>query len=230
VDPLGRVGPVPGAHRGRHRRRPAGPPLVGARFIALEGIDGSGKSTQAERLAAALAERGVAVTATREPGGTPLGERVRGLLLEGEPGRMSPVAEVHLFAAARAQLVHEVVRPALEEGRWVVSDRFLDSSLAYQGVARGLGLDVVLDANRAAVEGCLPDLTVVIDMDPAATAGRRRAQPDRIEAEGEAFLERVAEGYRQVAARFPERVVLVSGEGSVDDVHARVMATVGDLL
>ncbi len=221
---------MPGAHRRRHRRRAAGPPLVGARFIALEGIDGSGKSTQAERLAAALTERGVAVTATREPGGTPLGERVRALLLEGEPGRMSPVAEVHLFAAARAQLVHEVIRPALEDGRWVVSDRFLDSSLAYQGLARGLGLDVVLDANRSAVEDCLPDLTLVIDMAPSATAGRRRDRPDRIEAEGETFLERVAEGYREVAARFPDRVVLVSGEGGIDDVHARVMATVADLL
>lgn len=207
-----------------------GPPLVGARFIALEGIDGSGKSTQAERLAAALAERGVAATSTREPGGTPLGERVRELLLSGEPGRMSPIAEVHLFAAARAQLVHEVIRPALDAGRWVVSDRFLDSSFAYQGVARGLGLDLVLEANRAAVEGCLPDLSLVIDMPPAAAAARRGARPDRIESEGDGFLARVAEGYREVAARFPERVVLVSGEGSIDDVHARVMATVEELL
>jgi dTMP kinase len=221
---------VPRADRRRHRRRPAGPPLVGARFIALEGIDGSGKSTQAERLAAALTERGVAVATTREPGGTALGESVRDILLAGAPGRMSPIAEVHLFAAARAQLVHEVVKPALQEGRWVVSDRFLDSSLAYQGVARGLGLDVVLDANRSAVEGCLPDLSLIIDMEPAATAGRRRARPDRIEAEGDDFLARVAQGYREVAARFPERVVLVSGEGSVDEVHARVRATVADLL
>ncbi len=169
-------------------------------------------------------------TSTREPGGTPLGERVRELLLGGEPGQMSPVAEVHLFAAARAQLVHEVIRPALDAGRWVVSDRFLDSSLAYQGYARGLGVDLVLEANRAAVEGCLPDLSLVIDVAPADTAGRRRARPDRIEAEGDDFLARVAEGYRQVAARFPERVVLVSGEGAIEDVHARVVATVEDLL
>lgn len=221
---------MPGAHRRGRGRRAAGPPLVGARFIALEGIDGSGKSTQAERLAATLAERGVATTSTREPGGTPLGERVRELLLAGEPGHMSPLAEVHLFAAARAQLVHEVVRPALDAGRWVVSDRFLDSSLAYQGYARGLGVDLVLEANRAAVDGCLPDLSLVIDVEPADTVGRRRARPDRIEAEGDDFLARVAEGYRQVAARFPERVVLVSGAGDIDEVHARVVATVEELL
>ncbi len=218
------------AHRRGRGRRPAGPPLVGARFIALEGIDGSGKSTQAERLAEALAGRGVAVTRTREPGGTPLGERVRDILLAGAPGEMSAIAEVHLFAAARAQLVAQVIRPALDEGRWVVSDRFLDSSLAYQGVARGLGIDLVLEANRAAVEGCLPDLSLVIDMPPEATAGRRRARPDRIEAEGDAFLAEVAEGYHRVAARFPERVVLISGEGDIDDVHTRVMATVEALL
>lgn len=221
---------MPGAHRRGRGRRAAGPPLVGARFIALEGIDGSGKSTQAERLAATLADRGVATTSTREPGGTPLGERVRELLLAGEPGHMSPLAEVHLFAAARAQLVHEVVRPALDAGRWVISDRFLDSSLAYQGYARGLGVDLVLEANRAAVDGCLPDLSLVIDVEPADTAGRRRARPDRIEAEGDDFLARVAEGYRQVAARFPERVVLVSGAGDIDEVHARVVATVEELL
>lgn len=175
-------------------------------------------------------ERRVPVTRTREPGGTPLGERVRDILLAGDPGQMSPLAEVHLFAAARAQLVHQVIRPALDEGRWVVSDRFLDSSLAYQGVARGLGLDLVLDANRAAVEGCLPDLSLVIDMDPSTAAGRRRGGPDRIEAEGDAFLARVAEGYQRVAERFPDRVVLISGEGSVDDVHARVILTVADFL
>jgi dTMP kinase len=230
VDPLGGLGPVPGARRRGRGRRAAGPPLVAARFIALEGIDGSGKSTQAERLAQTLAARGVTATSTREPGGTPLGERVRELLLGGTPGKMSPVAEVHLFAAARAQLVHEVIRPALDAGRWVVSDRFLDSSLAYQGVARGLGLDLVLEANRAAVEGCLPDLSLVIDVEPADTLGRRRARPDRIEAEGEAFLAMVADGYRQVAARFPERVVLVPGQGSIDDVHTRVVATVQELL
>ena len=121
---------------------------------------------------------------------------------------------MHLFAASRAELVRAVIRPALDAGRWVVSDRFLDSSLAYQGVARGLGIDAVLEVNRAAVEGCLPDLSLVIDMPTAVATPRAAApRPDRIEAEGEGFHARVAEGYRELAARFPERVRLVSGEG-----------------
>ena len=193
-------------------------------------MDGSGKSTQALRLEEELVARGVAVTRTREPGGTPVGERVRDLLLAGEPGEMSLVAEAHLFAAARAELVRRVIRPALDAGRWVVSDRFLDSSLAYQGVARGLGIDVVLEVNRAAVDGCLPALALVIDTPLAVTAGRRCAAPDRIEAEGAGFLERVADGYRQLAARFPERVRLVPGDGDIEQVHARVMGAVSPLL
>ena len=193
-------------------------------------MDGSGKSTQAAMLEAALAARGVAVTRTREPGGTELGERVRDILLAGEPGAMSLIAEAHLFAAARAELVQRVVLPSLAQGRWVVTDRFLDSSLAYQGVARGLGIDAVLDVNRAAVDGCLPTLALVIDTPLAVTAGRRCATPDRIEAEGEGFQARVAEGYRELAGRFPDRVRLIPGEGTADEVHARVMDAVGPLL
>lgn len=193
-------------------------------------MDGSGKSTQAAMLEAALAARGIAVTRTREPGGTELGERVRDILLAGEPGAMSLIAEAHLFAAARAELVQRVVLPALADGRWVVTDRFLDSSLAYQGVARGLGIDAVLEVNRAAVDGCLPSLALVIDTPLAVTAGRRCATPDRIEAEGEGFQTRVAEGYRELARRFPDRVRLIPGEGTADEVHARVMDAVGPLL
>lgn len=193
-------------------------------------MDGSGKSTQARRLAEALSARGVDVTMTREPGGTEVGERVRDILLAGEPGALSLVAEAHLFAAARAELVRRVVRPALDAGGWVVTDRFLDSSLAYQGVARGLGIDAVLAVNADAVDGCLPDLSLVIDVPIALATARRCAAPDRIEAEGDGFLERVAEGYRQLAARFPERVRIVPGAGDVDEVHARVMDAVGPLL
>jgi dTMP kinase len=193
-------------------------------------VDGSGKSTQARLLAEALSARGVAVTMTREPGGTEVGERVRDILLAGEPGALSLVAEAHLFAAARAELVRRVVRPALDAGGWVVTDRFLDSSLAYQGVARGLGIDAVMAVNADAVDGCLPDLSLVIDVPIALATARRCAAPDRIEAEGDGFLERVAEGYRQLAARFPERVRIVPGGGEVEEVHARVMDAVGPLL
>lgn len=193
-------------------------------------MDGSGKSTQAKLLAAALAQRGVRVTTTREPGGTILGERLREVVLSGEPGELSLAAEAHLFAAARAELVARVVRPALDAGRWVVTDRFLDSSLAYQGAARGLGIDTVLEINRTAVDGCLPDLSLVIDTPVAAAAWRRCASPDRIEAEGDGFQARVAAGYHELAERFPERVRLVPGEGAVEEVHARVMDAVEALL
>lgn len=193
-------------------------------------MDGSGKSTQARLLADSLADRGLHVVRTREPGGTILGERVREVVLDGEPGGLTLAAEAHLFAAARAELVERVVRPALAAGRWVVTDRFLDSSLAYQGAARGLGIDLVLRINETAVRGCLPDLSLVIDTPIAAAAWRRCASPDRIEAEGDGFQGRVAAGYHELAERFPERVRLVPGEGSIAEVHARVMEAVEPLL
>ena len=169
------------------------------------------------------------MVATREPGGTALGERLRAVLLDSEPGTVAPQAEVLLFAAARAELVAKVIRPALDAGRWVVCDRFVDSSLAYQGVARDMGIDAVWDANRLAVEGCLPDRALVLDL-PVSDAQARSGGDDRIEAEGDGFQQRVAAGYRELAARFPERVTLVSAAGSVQDVHAAVMAAVEPLL
>lgn len=192
-------------------------------------MDGAGKSTQLGLLADALRARGREVVTAREPGGTALGERLRAVLLDRDSVTVQPAAEVLLFAAARAELVAEVIRPALDAGTWVVCDRFVDSSLAYQGVARGLGVDAVWEANRMAVEGCVPDMALVLDLEPAA-AGARTGGDDRIEAEGDGFQRRVAEGYRELATRFPERVVLVSAEGSVDEVHAAVMAKVEPLL
>ena len=199
---------------------------MSGRFISLEGVDGSGKSTQASMLADALRDRGHEVVAVREPGGTPLGEAIRDVVLG--PDAMSPWAEALLFAAARAQLVADVIRPALEGGQWVVADRFLDSSLAYQGTARGLGIELVAQVNAPAIEDCMPDLTIIIDIDPASAADRRagRGSVDRIEDEGEALQEAVAAGYREVARLFPERIALVSGAGSLDEVHTHVLAAV----
>ncbi|HZT53392.1 MAG TPA: dTMP kinase, partial [Gaiellaceae bacterium] len=159
------------------------------------------------------------VVTTREPGGTPLGERIRELLLGGP--KMGAWAEASLFAAARAELAELVIRPALARGAAVVSDRYLDSSLAYQGVARGLGLDAVLALN-AAVADLLPDRTFVLLVDEATAAARRAAEPDRLEREDESFRRAVAEGFRAVAARFPERVVLLDGTPPPEEVAARV--------
>jgi dTMP kinase len=198
------------------------------RFVVLEGIDGSGKSTQARLLAAALRTRGERVVETREPGGTALGEQLRAVVLGSAPGQLADATEVYVFAAARAQLVTEVIRPALMRGEWVVCDRFLESSLAYQGVARGLGIDAVARANELAVARCVPDLVVVVDV-PLEVAAARRGGGDRIEAEDAGFHLRVVAGYRELRDRWPERVRGVPGDGSPAQVHRRVMTEVAEL-
>lgn len=200
--------------------------MTAGRFITFEGGDGSGKSTQAAMLADALEEAGREVVRVREPGGTPLGESIRALVLDTPPGSMGPVAEACLFAASRAELVRLVIVPALEAGRWVVCDRFLDSSVAYQGAGRDLGADAVVAINRASVQGCTPDLTVLVDVPVDLAARRRCAGPDRIEAEGDDFQRKVADGYAALAAAEPGRVRVVDGTGTPDEVHARVMELV----
>jgi dTMP kinase len=178
-------------------------------FVTFEGVDGSGKTTQAALLAEKLRREGRDVVETREPGGTELGEQIRELLLDG--GAISPWAEAALFAAARAELVERVIRRAIEEGADVVSDRYVDSSLAYQGLARGLGLDRVLELNLAAVGGLLPDRTALLVVPSAVAAARRSPAGDRIEREGAEFAGRVEEAYREIARRFPERVLVFDG-------------------
>ncbi len=198
---------------------------MSGRFLALEGIDGCGKSTQAALLAGALRAAGHTVVETREPGGTPLGDAVRAVVLD-TGGDMAPVAEALLFAASRAQHVAQVIRPALAAGAWVVSDRFVDSSLAYQGAARGLGIDAVWAINAPAVDGCMPDLAIVLDVPPAIASAREAGPKDRIEVEGIALQQVVAAGYHELATRFADRISVVPAEGSVDEVHALVMAEV----
>jgi dTMP kinase len=196
-------------------------------FVTFEGLDGSGKTTQARLLADALRGEGLEVLATREPGGTPLGEEVRGLLLEGV--EMSPWAEAALFAAARAELVSRVIRPALEAGTTVISDRYVDSSLAYQGFARGLGVDEVYELNRVATGGLLPDVAFILEVDPDTSAARVGRNPDRIESEGGDFRRLIAEGYRIVAVRFPERVVLLDGSRPRDELHQEIRGRLREL-
>jgi dTMP kinase len=189
-------------------------------FVTFEGLDGSGKSTQADLLCARLRAEGVEVVATREPGGTELGERVRDLVLHG--GHVSPWAEALLYAAARVQHVDEVIRPALERGASVVCDRYVDSSVAYQGVGRKLGLDRVLDLNVTAVGGLLPERTFLLALDPSQIGGRLRREHDRLEREPEEFFARAAAGYRELAERFPERIVLLDATRPPDELAEEV--------
>lgn len=190
------------------------------RFIALEGREASGKSTQAEILAQRLG-----AVLTREPGGTALGERVRSLLLDPKVTALDARAEALLMAADRAQHVTETISPALEAGRHVVTDRYSHSSLAYQGHGRGLPVEEVAWVSDWAAGGLAPDLVVLVDV-PEDVARRRRVGSDRFELEDEAFHRRVAEGYHQFAAEDPERWRVVDGTGTVEDVAERVWAAV----
>jgi dTMP kinase len=193
------------------------------RLIAFEGVEGAGKSTQLELLRRALAGRGCDVVVTREPGGTPAGERVRDLLLD-PAVELAPRAEALLFAAARAELVERVIRPALERGAVVLCDRYLDSSLAYQGGGRGLGRHAVEEVNRFATGGVLPDLVVLLDLDPAAGLARRGADRDRIEAQDLEFHRRVRDAFLDLAAADPARFCVVDAAAPVPEVAARIQA------
>jgi dTMP kinase len=178
-------------------------------FVTFEGLDGSGKTTQAELLRAHLAAAGHEVVSTREPGGTELGERIRSLLLEG--AGMSAWAEAALFAAARAELVGQVIAPALERGADVICDRYLDSSLAYQGIARGLGVDEVLELNQHVLRGVMPDRTFLLLLNADESERRVGKTTDRIEGAGREFRRRVDVAFRILAERFPERIRAFDG-------------------
>jgi dTMP kinase len=200
-------------------------------FVTLEGIDRSGKTTQAALLTEAL---GPETLLLREPGGTDAGERIRALLKDPATD-LDPRTELLLFCAARAELCTRLVRPALDKGRDVVCDRFVDSTVAYQGAARGLGPDLVERLNEIAIAGCLPDVTVLLRIDPDA-AEFRGQQPlaeggadglDRFEGQGIEFQRLVATAYDDLASRHPERIAVVDAEGGVAEVHARVMEAVG---
>ena len=195
-------------------------------FITFEGLDGSGKTTQVELLKQALEADGREVVATREPGGTELGEAVREVVLHRHE-EIVPWAEAALFAAARAQLVERLIAPALARGATVLCDRYIDSSLAYQGIARGLGLDLVLQVNLTVLEGLLPDRTFVVAVDAATAAARREGKPDRIEQEGDGFQAEVGRAYEQLAERFPERVELVDGRQPPAEIAAEVRRRLG---
>ena len=208
--------------------------MARGRFISLEGGEGVGKSTQLDALAEALTGRGLTVLVTREPGGSPGAEAIRNLLLEGDETRWNPRAEALLFAAARSDHVEKTIEPALQRGEWVVSDRFLDSSLAYQGEAGGLGIDAVRDLHRFGSQDYLPDRTLVLQLDESEAGARARNRDghpgDRIGSRPPSYHAAVDAGFRTMAEREPARVKLIDASGPAATVTARLLYALGDLL
>jgi dTMP kinase len=209
-------------------------------FITFEGLDGCGKSTQMEKLAQALRAEGHEVITTREPGGTPTGEKIRSVLLDSGTRQLAPLAELALMFAARAQHIEEVILPALEAGKIVVSDRFTDSSEAYQGGGRGLGSDAVLALHEVLCAGLQPDLTILMDSDVAASVARARRRnvaastngkdENRFERESQAFFGRVHAAYHAIGKREPQRVVMVNARRPIPQVHAEIVSAVKERL
>ena len=194
------------------------------KFITFEGGDGSGKSTQIRLAIQWLCESGEDVLLTREPGGTPIGEKIRGVLLDPDNAEMTDMTEMLLYAAARAQLAREIIEPVLKAGRNVVCDRWADSSMVYQGAARGLGKAVRVVNEYAAGELFSPDATILLDLDPEEALKRAAGEGgiDRIEALGISYQEKVRAAYLELAAECPDRIHVIDASGSVEEVHARV--------
>lgn len=206
--------------------------MTRGRFITLEGGEGVGKSTQVKALAEALRNRGIDVLVTREPGGSEGAEKIRELLLEGPVERWGARAEVLLFAAARADHVEKTIRPAVEAGRWVLADRFVDSSLAYQGGAGGLGIETVREINAFGVDGWYPDRTLILLADDGSDRARTRdsGTSDRIGGRSDDYHRKVDAAFRIIAMEEPERVQLIDASGSPDEVTARLLEAIRDLL
>ncbi|QQL45137.1 dTMP kinase [Sulfuriroseicoccus oceanibius] len=203
-------------------------------FLSLEGSEGCGKSTQLQRIKAYLESRSIEPVMVREPGGTALGEKIRHLLQHDEAGDgMAAEAELLLFAASRAQMMREVVGPALDAGRVVIADRFIDSTTVYQGVARGLSVEMIQRVNAIATGGRVPDVTLLLDLDVAT--GRERSSsrgdaPDRMERESDAFFESVRNGYLDLAQAEPERIVVIDAAQDIDTVHQAIVAVLEEHL
>jgi dTMP kinase len=210
-------------------------------FITLEGLDGSGKTTQLKRLAVWLQKRGMQPVVTRQPGGTPTGDRIRELLLDSRSASLAPMAEMALMFADRAQAIAEVINPALAAGKIVLCDRFTDSTEAYQGGGREIGSAIVLELHRLICGGLLPDLTLLLLPSLARSLERARVRNDRVaqkngpdesrfEQEQDAFYRRVWEKYREIAARDTDRVIVIEGDLGIDDVHEQIAEAVSERL
>ena len=199
-------------------------------FITFEGGDGSGKSTQISILKESLIEKGYDVILTREPGGTDISEKIRELILDPENGEMEDITEAYLYAAARAQLVRQLIKPALEEGKVVICDRFVDSSIAYQGFGRGLG-DAVGVINTYAVDDCMPDLTILLKLDPERGSSRIAGREhDRIEQASDDFHRKVYEGYLKLEEKYPDRILGVDASGTIQEIADEISRRVDEIM
>ena len=199
-------------------------------FITFEGGDGSGKSTQISILKESLIEKGYDVILTREPGGTDISEKIRELILDPENGEMEDITEAYLYAAARAQLVRQLIKPALEEGKVVICDRFVDSSIAYQGFGRGLG-DAVGIINTYAVDDCMPDLTILLKLDPERGSSRIAGREhDRIEQASDDFHRKVYEGYLKLEEKYPDRILGVDASGTIQEIADEISRRVDEIM
>lgn len=189
-------------------------------FITVEGTDGSGKTTQIKKMEAYLKEKGYDVILLREPGSTRISEKIRSLILDPDNTEMGDTTELLLYAAARAQLVSEIIKPSVEAGKVVICDRFIDSSLAYQGFGRGINLDTIIDINRIAIEGTMPDLTIFFDISPEIALERRMAatSADRIEKEKMDFHMKVYYGYKSLADQYTQRIKTINSGRSVEEI------------
>ena len=206
-------------------------------FISFEGLDGCGKTTQVRLLADYLTQRDIQVAVLREPGGTPVGEAIRALLLSSRNRGLLPLSELLLYYAARNQNLHQQIIPAQAEGKWVLCDRFADASAAYQGYGRGLDLSVVETLDHMVVDGTKPDLTLLIDIEPSLSLARARERnrrtgldEGRFEAESLAFFRRVREGYLQLAAREPGRVRVLNGSRTIEELHQEILGLISTFL
>ncbi len=202
------------------------------KFITIEGTDGSGKSTQIELLMDYLRKKGADVIFTREPGGTQISEKIREIILDVDNSEMTGITEALLYAAARSQHVEEKIIPALEAGKIIICDRFVDSSIAYQGAARGLGAEKIMGINEAALHGIIPDMTLFFDLSPEKGILRKKNERalDRLEKEKMDFHEKVYEGYKNLCKKYPERIKPIDADRSIDEVHSEVIEVIDGLL
>jgi dTMP kinase len=201
-------------------------------FITVEGTDGSGKTTQIKLMEEYLKSKGYEVVLTREPGGTNIGEKIRSLILDPENTEMGEISEMLLYAAARAQIVSELIKPSLESGKVVICDRFVDSSYVYQGFGRGIDFKIIEDVNRAALDGVTPNITFFMDIRPEIALNRRIASTgaDRIEKEKMEFHVRVYSGYKKIAALYPDRIKPIDGNRGVEEIAAEIKGWLNKLL